>query len=312
MPSLLQQFRSFHTRNFPNSLEESIDYFSVFGGLGWEIDTDVPLTELIQELILENYGHLHNQVSFYTLDDPLYHTILTAISRGDRRTHSAYKRAHISQSVGDAAVEYLCRSGILKMEYSREVPPQREYPHQKLKKEVERHQISDKLLFTSPFLRFWFAFVAPLHKSIKNGDYTQLLLRFQEHEQSFSSLLFEKLSIAFLKKHCVDDPIIEVGSYWDRQVEIDVLAKTHSGLNLVAECKYTNTKVNRSEWGKLQEKCQLADLQADINILFSKRGFSNELLALADKSLLLYQLNDFKILLENISPYELIEGFEKP
>ena len=312
MPSLLQQFRSFHARNFPESLEVSIDYFAVFGGLGWEIDTDVALPSLIQELILENYGHLHNEVSFFTLNDPLYNTILTAVARGDRRTHSAYKRARVSTSVGDAAVEYLCKSGILKMEYSREALPQREYPTQKLKKEVEKHQISDKLLFSSPFLRFWFAFVAPLHKSVENGDYSQLLQRFQEHEQSFSSLVFEKLSIAFLKKQYVDDPIVEVGSYWDRQVEIDILAKTRSGKQIAAECKYTNTKVNRSEWGKLKEKCTLAGIENDLSILFSKRGFSNELLAVRDESLRLYELDDFKILLEDISPYELIEGFEKP
>lgn len=308
-PSLLQQFRSFYIRNYPNSLEDAIEYFSVLGGLGWEIDSDQNLSELIVEHILDNYGALQDQISLMTLDTPLYNHILTAIARGDRRTHSAFKRAHVSESVGDEAIEYLCRSGLLILEPSREGPPEKAYPSQKLKKEIIQHQISDKLHFTTPFLRFWFAFVVPLRRSIEKGDYAELLQRFESRRLGFSSLVFETLSIEVLKQACKTKDIVEISSYWDRQVEIDILAKERSEDLIVAECKYTNTKVNKTELTRLKEKCQLAGIVAETTALFSKRGFSQELLSLQDEKLLLCSLDDFKILLHHIDADDKIEGF---
>ncbi len=284
----------------------------MFGGLGWEIDTDIPLIDLIEELILENYGYLYNHILDFTLGESLYHAILTGIARGDRRTHSAFKRAHISEKIGDQAIEYLCQTGVIAIEASRENPLEKEYPNQKLKKEIERHQISDKLAFTTPFMRFWFAFISPLHRGIEIGEYDEVKRRFREREQSFSGLVFEQLSIELLKKEFEHDPIVEVGSYWDRLVEIDILAKTASGKVLVGECKYTNTKVNKSELSKLQEKCALAGFKADEFVLFSKRGFSNELISSKEKDLRLYSLEEFKGLLEEITPDEKIEGIAKP
>jgi len=38
---LLKQFRSFYARNYPNDMERQIAYFSIFGGLEWQIDTDI-------------------------------------------------------------------------------------------------------------------------------------------------------------------------------------------------------------------------------------------------------------------------------
>ncbi len=311
-PSLLQQFRSFYIRNYPNSLEEAVEYFAVFGGLGWEIDTDIPLLELIEELILDNYGHLHNLVLDLTLGDTINQALLSGIALGDRRTHSAYKRSRISENTGSAAIDYLCKTGVIEREVSRELPPEKEYPNQKLKKEIEKHQISDKLNFTTPFMRFWFSFVAPLSKRIEVGDYAETKKRFANREQGFSSLVFERLSIELLKKEFGEDPIVEAGSYWDRQVEIDILAKTVSGKVIVAECKYTNTKINKSELTKLKEKCALAGFEADEFVLFSKRGFSNELISLKGEKVRLYGLEEFKLLLEELSPDEMIEGFPKP
>ena len=48
---LIDQFRSFYFRNYPDDMEIQIEYFTVFGGLGWEIDTTKPIDFLIQEQI---------------------------------------------------------------------------------------------------------------------------------------------------------------------------------------------------------------------------------------------------------------------
>ena len=209
---------------------------------------------MIEELILDNYGLLHNHIIDLTLGDSVNHALLSGIALGDRRTHSAFKRARVSEKAGAAAIEYLCQTGIIELELSRENPLEKEYPTQKFKKKIEKHQISDKLAFTTPFMRFWFSFVSPLYKGIEKGEYDEVKRRFRDREQSCSSLIFEQLSIELLKKEYENDPIVEAGSYWDRQVEIDILAKTASGKIVVGECKYTNTKINKSELPKLKEK----------------------------------------------------------
>lgn len=308
----LKQFRSFYARHYPESMEQLIEYFAVFGGLEWQIDIDRPIEELIVEHILENYGHLYNEIARMTLGEPLYHRLLSAIAVGDRRMHSAFKRAHISDAKGGQALSYLRDVGMLRIEHSRETPPLKAHPKQKLKREVARYRISHKMRFNSPFLRFWFYFIAPLHKSIEAGDYEQFLERFAQRRLSFTSLVYEELSDLLLQQRFADDPIVDTGSYWDRQVEIDILAKTASGKLIVGECKWTNTKINKSELGKLNEKCELIALQPDTVALFSKRGFSKELEAMRDDTLQLYCADDFRRLLEDVSQADLIQGFPTP
>ncbi len=309
---LLRQFRSFYARHFPNDMEQLIEYFAIFGGLEWEIDIDAPFDTLIIEHYLDNYGHLYNLISQKTMGEPSYHRLLSALAVGDRRIHSAFKRARISESVGGQALDYLQHNGVVKMEFSREKPPVKQHPKQQLKKEIRKHRISHKVHFTSPFLRFWFYFIAPFHQQIQTGNYEPVLERFYERQQSFTGRVFEELSDLLLTTLYTEDPVIDSGTYWDRQVEIDILAQTQSGSMIVGECKWTNHKVNKSELWKLEEKCEKIGLEPSKYAMFSKRGFSNELTRNEGENLLLYEASDFKLLLDDISQDELLRGYPRP
>jgi len=244
----------------------------------------------VQKLILDDYRYIRNDITDLTGGLPLYHTILSAIALGDGKLHSVYKRSSVSDQVGDNAVEDLVEKGIIKV--------------------TKVKNSDDRLYFTTPFLRFWFAFISPLFHGIQEGDYEEVKKRFENREQGLSSLIFEQLSIELLKQNFQDDPIVESGSYWDREVEIDILAKTASGKIIVGECKYTNTKVNKSELTRLKEKCEKVGIQADIYVLFGKRGFSNELKNLKGADLRLWTLKSFKKLIENLDDKDKIQGFE--
>ncbi|OQX58701.1 MAG: hypothetical protein B5M52_04905 [Helicobacteraceae bacterium 4484_230] len=294
---LLKQFQSFYRHNFPDSMEQLIEYFSIFGAFGYDIDITQPIEKLILNTILDNYGELYNEISSITLGEPAYQHILSAIAVGDRRFHSACKRAHISEAKGAEIVEYFYKINVLKIEHSREAPPKKLHPKQRLKREVARHRISHKLRFISPFLRFWFYFIAPFHKKIETGNFESAIKLFREQHYSFTGFIFEELSMEMLQKQYLDDCLISAGSYWDRQVELDILAKTKSGKIIVGECKWTNTKINKSELTKLLEKCKTAAIKPDIITLFAKRGFSNELLRMKSDRLQLYSAEDFSDLL---------------
>jgi len=241
---------------------------------------------LIESLILPDYRYIRNDVSEVSTGMPLYHTILTGIAMGDGRTHTAYKRANISKEVGDKAIDELCDLGIIRLEKSKKVFTSWA--------EEDGEKISNKLYFTSAFLRFWFAFISPLFKGIKEGDYKEIQERFQNRENEFTNLVFEQLSQEFIKLAFTDDEIVECSSYWDNDIELEIYAKTKSGKVIAGSCKYTNAKIKKSELTKLQEKCEKAKIKADIFVIFSKKGFSSELKSLKGENLRLYTVKNFK------------------
>jgi len=305
---LLQQLRSFYYLHQPYDMERLVEYFGVFGGIDVMVDIDAPIEEQIEKQILDHYGHFYNAIAELVLDEKVHYRLLRAFAKGDRRMHSAFKRARLSNEKGGSALAFLQNAGILEIEFSREQPPVKLHPKQKLKREVARHRISHKMRFSAPFLRFWFYFVTPHHENIQRGDYSAFFEYFAKHRQSFSGLVFEEISNLLLQHHFKEDAIIDTGSYWDRHVEIDLLARTRSGKNIVGECKWTNHKVNKSELGKLHDKCEKIGLESDIIVLFSKRGFSNELYSLQNDALLLFSADDIERLLQGVGDADRIRG----
>jgi len=306
---LLEQFRSFYFRNYPDDMEIQISYFSVFGGLGWDVDTSISIPFLIQKLILDNYDVLNAKFEELTQNDPLNKRLLQALAVGDRRIFSAFKRAGLNNGNGGAALNFLQEAGLVQMEYSREQHPRNKNPNEKLKRRDARHRISHKVLFTHPFVRFWFYFIAPQTKNIKEGDFSQLFKNIDEHINSYTSLVFEELSEVLLNYNLRETQIVSSGSYWDANIEIDILTITDDEKIYVGECKWKNHKVNKKELHKLKEKCEKLEITPNQIIFFSKRGFSKELQQMSSIELALYSSEDFEALVKSTSKGEFVENF---
>ncbi len=271
-------------------MENALEKFAVFGGVGWgDMDTSKPTMELIENLILPDFSYIRNDVTELTEGMPLYHSILSGVAMGDGRTHTAFKRANVSKEVGENAVKELCETGIIKLKK----------PKNTFTSWSENESVSNKLYFTSPFLRFWFAFVSPIFKGIRDGDYKEIRQRFANRSAEFIHLPFTQLSHEVLKRSFKEDKITEISSYWDNNIEFDIYAKTASGKTVVGLCKYTNSKIKKSELTRLQELCSSAKIEADIFVLFSKTGYSSELKALKGENLKLFTLKNFKGLVES-------------
>lgn len=288
--TLQEQFQRFYKEHQPKNLEDAIEKFAIFGGVGWgDIDTSKTSYKLIKELILDDYAYIRNDINDITTGAPLYHSLLSAIAMGDGRTHSSYKRAKLEQSIGDKAVEELVQRGIIYVE-----KPKKEFTSW-----AEDEKIDNKLYFTTPFLRFWFAFISPLFKGIRDKNYTEVKQRWENRKAEFTDLIFTQLSYELIKQNFAQkDKITDISSYWDKRIELDIYAKTKSNKTIAGVCKYTNAKVKKSELTKLQELCKEADINADIFVIVSKKGFSSELKSLKGASLKLYTLKSFKKLVE--------------
>ena len=297
--TLLEQFRFFYFQNYPDDMEMQIAYFAVFGGLDLAIETTKPITELIEEHILENFTSLDEQIQQLTLNNHHYQRLLRALAIGDRRIFSAFNKAGFNNGNGGSALNFLVEKGLIQLEYSREQHPKEKYPHTKLKREDARRRISHKVLFNYPFLRFWFYFIVPHIQDIQEQKFDTFFKDFEKKYNSYTSLVFEELSEVLLNYHLRDETIESSGSYWDAKTEIDILMTTSQHHIYVGECKWSNHKINKKELHKLKDKCQKLNITPTQIIFFSKRGFSKELLQLASKELALYSCDDFQALVKS-------------
>ncbi len=270
----------FVKKNNPKNMEIAVEYFAIFGGLDVTLNMDESLDKLMQKHILKEYKFLRNDVAQLTNGDEKYHRLLSASALGDRRTNSSFKRASFSFDDGMDLVEELRDKGFIKLERC-----------------SEDVYVSDKILFNTPFLRFWFAFISPIFKSIRDKEYKEFFDIYDNRKAEFTNLVFEQLSHEFIKKTFTEDKIYNIGRYWDDDREIDLVAKTKSGKKIVGLCKYTDKKLKKSELSKLNELAVQAQIKPDIYVLFAKNGFSSELKALKSDTVLLFTCRNLKVLI---------------
>jgi len=261
-----------------------------------ELDYFDDVFSMVESNFVENFSTFQTLVSpSYLLESP-YREILVAVARGDGKFYSVLKKARLSKSIGEEIVKELISHHILWLEPSRE-GPLRTHPKHKLKKELRSYRIQDKLRFVDPFMRFWFGFVSSYTKELSIGKGDAFLENFKKHQERLYSLVYEQLCDALLIEHYAKTtPLLSSGSYWNQHSEFDILAVTSDKKVVLGECKYKDRKVCKSELTKLKAKALQSRIKVDVYALFSKSGFSNELLQNKDEKLLLFDLNDLMLL----------------
>jgi hypothetical protein len=204
-----------------------------------------------------------------------------------------FKKARVGRDKGEEAMDYLEMKSLLWFDSSVEKP---------LK---SADGLSDRVYFTLPFMRFWFAVISPYYKSISEGDFSEFQEKWNQLKGNFSILLSNLLVLELtkqsLKEKYADDPIESIGSYYDKQVQIEILAKCKSGKMLAGECKYSTKPAKTNMLTMLKEKCQKVELDVGEYLLFSKNGFESEVEALKESGLTLLTQKDLASLLEDLS-----------
>ena len=251
----------------------------------------------VKSNFVDNFASFQSLVSpSYLLETP-YRELLASVARGDGKFYSVLRKARLSEGVGEAIIKELAAEGILYIEPSRE-QPLRIHPKQKLKKELRSYRIQDKLRFRMPFMRFWFGFVTEYREGLMRGESDAFLENFKNHYERLRSLVYEQLCNDMLWHYYgKTTPLLSNGSYWDQHSEFDLLAVTSDKKVILGECKYKERKICKNELSKLKAKAEKSGIAVDTYVLFSKNGFSNELLQMKNASLLLFDLNDLKMLL---------------
>lgn len=272
-------------------MERCIELFAIFGGLDVQIDTTQHIQSLLIDHVLKRFGEIEDGIKRLVGEDKNAFKLLRSLAKGDRRIFSSFKKAHLNNQNGGIALGLLEQNGLVKIEHSREQDKRKIKP--KLSKEEAKHRISDKFLIVYPFLRFWFYFIYPHRKEIEKGEFGSCLEEFERKRFCYTSLVFEELSRILLSYYLRDEIIESVDSYWDADIEVDILIETKKHHIYAAECKWTNHKINKKELNKLHQKCTSIGIRPKRLIFFSKRGFSKELESVAGKYLLLFSVEDF-------------------
>jgi len=252
---------------------------------------------MVESNFVDNFSTYQNLVSPSYLIETPYRELLSAVARGDGKFYSVLRKAKLSETAGEKIVDELVSLNILKVEYSRE-SPLRTHPKHKLPKDQRAYRIQDKLRFVQPFMRFWFGFVTYYRKDLIEGKGKNFLENFSQHYERLRSLVYEQLCNDLLLNYYEGkEKVLSSGSYWNIYSEFDILVLTKSKKVILGECKYKDRTVCKNELTKLKQKAAESDIKVDVYALFSKSGFSKELIGMNDDTLLLFDLNDLKVLL---------------
>jgi len=292
-------FQKFNQSYSYLSLEDAVEYFSILGGLSESLELDYfdDVFTMVKTHFIDDFTTSESLVSpSYLLETP-YREVLISVARGDAKLYSILRKAKLSESGGQKLIDELVSLNILKVEHTREAPL-RIHPKHKLPRDQRAYRIQDKLRFVQPFMRFWFGFVSYYRQDLLLGKGDKFLENFTQHYERLRSLVYEQLCndllLAYYKEK---EEILSSGSYWNVYSEFDILCVTKSKKIILGECKYKDRTVCKNELTKLKQKAAESGLKVEVYVLFSKSGFSKELLSMQDEKLLLFDLNDLKVLL---------------
>ena len=248
--------------------------------------------EAIRAEILDDYKNLMARFYFDEDSDEAIKMALIKLARSDRKKFSVNKI--LPQNMTNRVYAKLFSKDFLVLEKSQEKPRVKN-KRQILKKSERAYKIEDKIHFNSHFSRFWFRFIEPNLSLLKEGRSEEILELIRREFDEYASLGFELLSGELMAKKLGFNGIL-LSSFWSKNIELDMLFSIN-GKIIVGEAKYKERKICKNVLNLVLHKCERLGIKPDIIALFSKSGFSNELLGLKDERLRLYEIKDYEELL---------------
>ena len=277
---------SFHetVEFFPHySAVDQVLSYAVLGGSPYCLNCfnpDISFEENVINTILMPSGRLWdypNTIIHQECREPArYNEILTAIAMGATRFSDLVSKTTISSSNLPRFLRNLEEMGFVSREFSILTP-------------IKQKAIAQRGLYrlSDPFVSFWYRYVWSNYDLLSLGGATIVFneqLKPQMNEMA--SRPFEDICKQFLwEKNLRSElpfTIQKLGRWWIANEEIDLVGSSFDGQNLLlAECKFKNSAVSKSEYFKLKEKAKVFSSVKKYFVLFSKSGFTEDLIELA-------------------------------
>jgi len=268
---------------FPNySSEDKILAYSILGGVPHylkQFDSSKPISWNIINQILVRGSILYSEVEFLMRQEfretTLYNTIIEAVALGNTKLNDIFTRTNIEKMKLSVYIKNLISLGILQREFS-------------VSTGIKEQAISHRGLYsvTDNFFSFWYHFVFSNISELEAGDADGVYNYKVKPELSlFASRKFEDICRQYIRKRNTAGALPfrydKMGRYFDDNVEIDIVALSIDKKRvIVGECKYKNSPFDMRDFNILNAKAiNFGDVKTYF-YLFSKSGFTNEVMAM--------------------------------
>lgn len=226
--------------------EARICTWGVFGGVPYYLDgieLEHDLGTILTEAVLSQKGYLHNEPEYVLrteLTNPnRYFAILTAIAAGKASSNEIAQAVGIDGKQISTYTQKLERLRLIE----REVP----ITEEKAKSRRGRYRILD------PLFRFWFRFVygnEDRYERLGDDAYEAVI---KPELADFVSPEFEGLCRSALPRLYPNETFLDIGRWWYKEHEVDVVGFTADGSMVVGECKFTNAPLDYGALASLEE-----------------------------------------------------------
>ncbi len=221
------------------SRQEQARTFFVCGGLPFYLkcfSQSLSVEQNIAALFLDETGVLRREAEFLLREELRelvnYHSILMALAEG-RNTNSGISEA---SGIGDRALHFYLTT-LMELGYVRKRHPLTGGPAQVRQ---GRYVLDD------PLLRFWFRFVFPQTSLIVRLGATAAMERLiKPGLDAYFGLCFEQFCREALPMIYAQEGVtsaFEVGEYWAKDTQIDVVGLRSDGWTELGECKWSAAK----------------------------------------------------------------------
>lgn len=278
-------FSHYHEFDDAFSIDEQIRHYAVTGGVPKYIELFSKKKDVfvsIKENILSSGAFLYAEPEFLLQKEVSeigsYFSILKTIASGNRKLGNIAGALGVSQSNLTTYLKTLIDLDILE----REVPITEENPE---KSKMGLYRIKDN------FLTFWFKFVYPNRGLLESGQTKYVEEKIKKHFiDSHVAFVYEDICREAVWNLLSDSlSFNRVGRWWgSKDVEIDIVAYDSMGTDILfGECKYSNRKKGFNVLNDLQQKALAVNWNRDSRresyVIYSKSGFTDELLEYADQ-----------------------------
>ncbi len=259
--------------------ETAVTAWSIYGGTPYylqTIDPEQPLEDNVQESILSERGLLYSEPEFLLrteLRQPnTYFSILRALAHGRRTPNEIAGMAGLESGSLSTYLQKLRRLRLVERHI-----PVTESPTASKR---GRYRIA------APLFRFWFRFVYGQQDQLRmqGADAYETLVA--PELADYVSPLFERLCQRALPR-LISREFREVGQWWFRDHELDVLGLSDEGL-VAGECKFTTSPVSEGVLTDLERTTSNVQWSAGpadgepLYVVFSRSGYTDDIEQAAD------------------------------